>query len=198
MDETQEIERKLLYSVIVAGKSAVFAENALARFLSGADEETPFQYVRRLKESGRLYDTLKECRCGNYTKICQCFLEVVDVDVGNCSVADLEAIHGIGPKTARFFLLWTRPGVRFAALDTHVLKWLRKVGYDAPHSTPSGRKYRELEVAFLQEADDMGLTPRELDWKIWSEYAGYESIVVPVQDELPLTICEDQYWLLFG
>lgn len=178
-ESIREIERKLLYSVIVAGKSAVFAENALARFLSGANEETPFQYIKRLSESRKIYDALKKSRCGNYSKILQCFAEVIDLDVRNCSVSDLEAIHGIGPKTARFFLLLTRPGVRFAALDTHVLKWLREVGYDAPKSTPSGRKYRELELAFLQEADDMGLTPRELDYAIWSKYSGYESISAP-------------------
>ena len=183
---TRTTERKLLYSVIVAGKSAVFAENALARFLSGIENrESPFQYIQRLVADDRLYEALQKSRCGNYHKISKCFAAITSLDVSNCSVDDLEAVHGIGPKTARFFLLWTRPDVRFAALDTHILKWLRKVGYDAPKSTPpSGKRYKDLERAFIQEADDMGLTPRELDYAVWSEYSGYDSVATPKQDEL--------------
>lgn len=183
-----EIERKLLYSVIVAGKSAAFADGALERFVSGATgRETPFEYIRQLIDSGELYNTLRRSRCGNYNKTRRCFVEIIDLDPQGCSVADLECIHGIGPKTARFFLLWTRPGIRVAALDTHILKWLREVGYDAPKSTPpAGKKYQELEDAFLQEADDAGLSPRELDYKIWSRYSGYASQAAPKQDELIL------------
>ncbi len=178
MDSQYEIERKLVYSVIVAGKSAKFAEQAVTRFLSSVfSEETPFQYIDRLVTEGTLNAHLRASRCGNYTKTWKCLARVIKLDLWTCTVTDLESIHGIGPKTARFFLLWTRPGIRVAALDTHILKWLCRVRPDlkVPKSTPpAGQKYNELEQAFLQEADDMKLTPRELDYRVWTEYSGYE------------------------
>jgi thermostable 8-oxoguanine DNA glycosylase len=76
-------------------------------------------------------------------------------------------IHGIGPKTSRFFILWTRPHERYAALDVHILRWLRGLGHNAPRSTPNGRKYGELEKIFLSEADKRGLSPGELDAQVW-------------------------------
>ena len=171
---SKDREYKLLYSVIVAGKNASFAEKALARFLlEMKNEETPFQYIKFLIKNDELYNVLIKSRCGNYSKILKCFTQIINIDVFNCTVDDLEAIHGIGPKTARFFLLATRPNVRYAALDTHILKWLRKIGYDAPKTTPTGKKYYELEKAFLEEADDMGLTAFELDSKIWYEYSSW-------------------------
>jgi hypothetical protein len=169
---TAELEYRLLYSVVVAGKSAKFADRALRTFLGESDGRSPFEYIRALLQSDApsLCDVLTVARTGNYTKLCGAFGMAVDtgLDLATCTPMELEKIHGIGPKTSRFFILWTRPGARYAALDTHVLKWLRYLGHATPTSTPqSSKRYAELEAVILAEADRRGMTPRELDAAIW-------------------------------
>ncbi len=57
-------------------------------------------------------------------------------------------------------------------LDTHLLKWLRAQGYDAPKSTPpAGPKYAALEEAFVREAHLRNVSVRELDTQVWKQYA---------------------------
>lgn len=93
------------------------------------------------------------------------------IDLKTISVEELEKFHGIGPKTARCFVLHTRKGARVAGLDTHLLKFLRDEGYDVPKSTPSSKKkYRELEEVFLRICDERGKIPAEYDLEIWNAY----------------------------
>lgn len=171
----QELQLRLLYAVIVAGKSAKFAEQAMARLFVGLGGNLPFDRVRAWVAEGALETRLWEARVGNYSKVLRAFAALAEagLDLRSCGPADLEAIHGIGPKTARFFIIWTRPLARVAALDVHILRWMRQHGYNAPHQTPpSGKRYAELEAAFLAEADRRELTPRELDEQIWSRGSG--------------------------
>lgn len=163
-----DLQRRLIYSVLVAGKTAKFAESKLAGLLGTEGWVAPFDFIRAADEDGMLDWELRQAGTGRYGLLAQCFARLVDVDPRTCLISDLEAIPGIGPKTARFFILWTRPGVRHAALDVHVLRWLRDQGYDAPKATPpAGKRYRQLEEAFLAEAEQRGLSPRELDSDIW-------------------------------
>lgn len=177
-----EIEARLLYSVIVAGKSAKFADRAMRQLLLNSNGEGPLTMVRRLVIAGELSGALRMARTGNYKRIEQCFKQIASsgIDPVTCTIGELENIHGIGSKTARFFILWTRPGARHAALDVHVLRWLRANGHDAPKTTPpkGSRKYAELERAFLSEADRRGVTPRELDAEIWDAGSGYKQEAV--------------------
>jgi endonuclease III len=180
-----ELEHRLVYSLIVAGKSAAFTDAAMKRladaFWSLLDPApaTHFEAVRRSRklkngDSTILGLALHKARTGNYTKIERALCELVDADLDLATVAPdaLEAIHGIGPKTARFFILWTRPNERYAALDTHILKWMKARGYQRiPKSTPTGKRYAEIEQQFIAEADKRGMTPRELDHAIWDHYA---------------------------
>jgi hypothetical protein len=166
-----ECEAKLIYSVIVAGKSATFADAKTKWLLEfKQNDEMPFDILRRLISEGRLRVVLQEIRTGNYTKLDTCFtmLAKTPIDFEHCTPADLEKIHGIGPKTSRFFIMWIRPDAKFAALDVHVLRWLNSMGVKAPRSTPAGGAvYARLEQAFLAEAERRGLTPRQLDLQIW-------------------------------
>jgi thermostable 8-oxoguanine DNA glycosylase len=71
------------------------------------------------------------------------------------------------------FLMHSRKGQQYAALDTHILKYLRARGHDAPLNTPSpGPKYRALESAFLGHAKKAGMSPADFDLSIWNSY-GY-------------------------
>lgn len=166
-------QHQLIYSLIVAGKSASFARDAINRLFPGYPP--PFKTVRGWIRRGCLEQKLKAARTGNYTKLGKALRQLVsleDLDLSQCTVADLEAVHGIGPKTARFFVLWTQPGAQCAALDVHVLRWLRSLGYDAPRQTPASRKrYHELERIFLEEAVKRNVSPADLDRKIWEASA---------------------------
>ncbi len=167
-----KLEYKLLFSLVVAGKSAKFAEKVMRKFLPLSLRDVgvgPFWHVRTLAAGNDLGNTLRDCKSGNYTKLEHAFKSLVeaDLDLRLCSPQDLEKIKGIGPKTSRFFILWTRPNARYAALDTHILKWMRYLGYNAPLTTPTGKKYAELELAFLAEADERKIKPAKLDYAIW-------------------------------
>lgn len=178
-DEYQEkwvLQYKLIYSCIVAGKSAKFAETVMDKLFPETNT-LPFDLILTWGKHGVLLDILKEARTGNYTKLGHCLSQIIQLDPATCTIEDLEAIRGIGPKTSRFFMLWTRENAQYAALDTHVLKFLRELGYNAPKSTPTGKKYRELEKVFLEEAARRGKTPRELDAEVWNSYSNWEDKV---------------------
>ena len=186
----QELQLRLLYAVIVAGKSAQFTERAMSRLFAGLGTELPFDKLRLWIGDNSLETKLRLARVGNYGKISRAFSELIsaDLDLRNCQPADLENIHGIGPKTARFFTIWTRPDAHVAALDVHILRWLRQQGHNAPLQTPSGKRYADLETIFLAEADRRGLSARELDEQIWSAGANrdqgqiFESLSALVQN----------------
>lgn len=169
VEKQYEAEYKLLYSILVAGKTAEFAAKVLDRFCAKKpSEKLLFEFIQDMDTTdGALLHCLKECRSGSYTRIERCFREVAELDVMTCTLSELEAIHGIGPKTARFFLKIARNDQDHAVLDTHTLKWLKYLGHDVPKSTPSGEKYLKIEKIFLDEAIKRGIDAAKLDTLIW-------------------------------
>ncbi len=94
-----------------------------------------------------------------------------ELDLRTCTVEELEAIYGIGPKSARAFIMWSRPGVRHAIIDTHILKWLKQQGVvKVPKATPTGKQYLRLEQEFLNRVP-MDMSPAEFDLSIWKQFA---------------------------
>lgn len=179
-----ELQARLIYAVLVAGKSANFAEKKFTSLMRDRVNDLPFAVINDHVSAGDLDEWLRSLRVGSYGRLAKCFPDLIRLDPRNCTIPQLESVHGVGPKTARFFILWTRPDATCAALDTHVLKWLRYLGYDAPKSTPqAGERYGELEQAFLSEAKRRGKTPRELDWAVWEMYASGNN-----PDQLPLVL----------
>ena len=173
-DSRWAAEWKLIYAVIVAGKSAVFADQVMTRLIDDSDPGVyPFDQLRAMILMEDLDAALLRSRTGNYRKFAKCFPELIKLDAETCSVEELEAIHGIGGKTSRFFLLWTRPNARYAALDTHVMKFLKRLGHTTSRQTPpAGTKtYKKLETIFLAIAARMNVSARELDYSVWKSYA---------------------------
>lgn len=167
-----ELEEFLLFCCAVAGKTARQIASALDRFLSEADGP-PFSHVRYLALTGQLEARIASSKLGQHYKLTRCFRELVSagLDLRECTAQDLESIYGIGPKTSRFFILHSRQNQRIAVLDTHILKWLRRLGHETPTATPTGRKYAQIERVFLEEADKRNMNPADLDLSIWRQYS---------------------------
>lgn len=139
-----ELEEFLLFCILVAGKNSNVQAKKLEQFLNySARRMYPFAILRYLLlNDGSLLSWMGMCRLGQYTRLLKCFTQLVSLQgkLDTCTVSDLEAIHGLGRKTSRFFLMHSRPNQNFGVLDTHVLKWLNAHGVSAPKSTPSSDK----------------------------------------------------------
>jgi thermostable 8-oxoguanine DNA glycosylase len=130
----------------------------------------PFSIVKGFGDS--LAGSMKSHGMGCYNNKSRSMLALAHsgIDLKTCSVDELESVRGIGPKTARCFLIHSRRGSRHAGLDTHILKYMREMGFEVPKSTPTGKKYRELEVIFLGLADASGMGLAEFDLNIWKKH----------------------------
>lgn len=168
---SSELELRILFWVSAAGKNGNTAARCLQRLLDKFKDlgRTPFSIIKKIPN---LSQEMKAAGIGCYSGKAITFLQLAEsgLDLKTCSVENLEGIKGIGPKTARCFLIHSRPNQRLAGLDTHILKYLREQGVDAPTSTPTGKKYRELEKEFLKLADKAGKSVADFDLEIWLSY----------------------------
>lgn len=169
-----ELEELLLFCVSVAGKSAGVTAAALDEFLAGHAGRSPFDKIKRLINDGALSAAIKASRLGKHTRLTRAFAELVEagLDLTACTCEQLEAIHGIGPKTSRFFIVHTRQGEQLAVLDTHILRYMKSLSYDnIPASTPTGKRYLQIERDFIALAERQGRDIAEFDLWIWRQYA---------------------------
>ena len=165
-----QLEEVLLFWVCAAGKTAKTAAKNLDSLLRSINGKTPFLAIKNTKD---LPEKLKSYGIGCYNHKAKTFIQLAnsELNLKSCSVDDLENIYGIGPKTARCFLIHSRPNMRFAGLDTHILKYLRGLGYEVPKTTPIGKKYKEIEQILLNLVDKSGKSVAEFDLEIWRKYS---------------------------
>ncbi len=173
----EEREWFVLFAICVAGKSAKQTQLKLNSLLSWCayEGQTPFQAIDNEVNTGQLDHAVRLFKMGQYKRIIKAFEAAILLDVKtDLTVEKLEAIPGIGPKTARFIVLYTDPDAQCVPLDTHVLKFLKATypDLDVPKSTPTkGNKYNFLEKLFQHEAQERGKSVRELDTEVWQSYA---------------------------
>ena len=172
----EELERFWIFCIIVAGKNSDWASSTVGKLLSRKpDDMLPLEFLR--SEGHALRNTLVANRVGQYGRITAAIEQSYDLNLRTCSVDELQAVHGVGPKTARFFLLHSRSDANCAVIDTHILKYLRrkKVGVSVPDSTPQSKsKYQQMETLFLAfiRNDFQDLTVAQADLLIWAYYSG--------------------------
>jgi len=183
--DTNQLEAFWLFCMFVAGKNSDYASRCLSKLLYSAkwrscnkpefsDNDGVFNYFKSIGEVG-VHNALVANKVGQYTRLTKGVMQSLDLNLRTCTLEDLLKIHGVGNKTARFFLLHTRAGCEYAVLDTHILKWMRNRGEDVPKSTPTNSKvYRELEKRFryLSRLAHPSLTDAQIDLLIWSEQSG--------------------------
>ena len=190
-DRTEaELQEFLLFCIMVHGKKAETQAVKLHCFLEYLAAytgcEMPFQMVNIAMndeiESGEyggieadnmLLYALKKFGLGQYDRLCRSIDDLVKLPkLQTVTVEQLEACFAVGPKSARFFLVHSRPNQMLAILDTHILKWLRSQGVgNAPKNTPQGKWYHYFENIFLTHVRNSGLSVAEFDLNIWKSFA---------------------------
>lgn len=171
----EELETFWIFCVLVAGKNSDWAAEKVLQFLKKKRAgETPFAYIRRNVLD--LHNMLVANRVGQYARIEKALSQSCVIDIATASLDALMDIHGVGPKTARFFLLHSRQDCKVAVLDVHILRWMREECSvdDAPEQTPTGERYLYLERLFLLliESKFPGLSVADVDLILWARMSG--------------------------
>jgi hypothetical protein len=180
-----QLEEFLLFCVVVAGKNADQQSRKLEWFLGG---RRPFAHIRASDRDGRLDERLREVRLGKYTLLGRSFRELAGsgADLGACTWEELTRFPGIGIKTAKFFVLHSRPREMHGVLDTHVLAWMREHwapaaggGLPVPrHSPQDPRSYRFWETVYFgmvsarHHAGAEAVDWARFDLELWRERRG--------------------------
>ena len=175
---TDELQAFWLFCMFVAGKNSDWASRCLKKLIDTAEKGTDggiFNYFKSIGEVG-VHNMLVANKVGQYTRLTKGIMQSLDLDLRTCSLQDLLNIHGVGNKTARFFLLHTRRNGNYAVLDTHILAWMRDHGVEnAPKSTPTNLKvYEELENRYriLSRLHYPHLSNAQIDLLIWTKQSG--------------------------
>lgn len=171
----RELEELLLFSMAVAGKRATVISRKIDLFLKDFPKDKSIfkEMKERISIDPNWLDTnLRRVKLGRYRDLNKGFPQLAhsDLDLKKCSLEALESIHGISHKTSRMFILHSRPDIQESVLDTHILHWLRDLGYETPKASPSGKKYKEIQEIFLEECKKRDISPAELDLQIWKTY----------------------------
>jgi thermostable 8-oxoguanine DNA glycosylase len=174
-----ELEEFLLFAILVAGKTAKTQAKKLEGFLADRPKNkignpcSPFEYINYLRMTHSLTTQMMKHKLGQYKRLYRAFSGILRFEgwLDEVSVEDLESVNGIGSKTARFFVLHSRPNTRVAVLDTHILKYLKENGHNVPKTTPSKKKYTEIEKLFISIADSLSIGIAELDLAIWKRFS---------------------------
>lgn len=181
-----ELEAFVVFSICVAGKNADTTKKSLISFFDKwhivSKKTTPFEIIRSFSNQEELAQALKDEGIGCQTRRVEYLYDLVnsDIDLQRCSVEELEGVKGIGPKTARFFILFSRENENHAVLDVHILRWLQQLGFDVPDITPSAsKKYNEIEQLFIEQfrnsVDANKMSLADFDYMIWEKMSGRDN-----------------------
>lgn len=181
------LEEFMLFCIMVPGKKATTTVKILDSILTKMHEDVdkdrnllPFDLIRTwFRDNPNIhFETFLKFRgvgCHSHRAKAIRSLVASNIDLRSCSISDLEALYGVGQKTSRFFLMCTRPNVKAAILDRHILRYLAKRGFNVPDNTPTSKpEYLRIERIFLQEAERNNVDPMQFDFGIWKKAAGVD------------------------
>lgn len=178
---TAELELFLAFAIVVAGKTSSVQAKKLRDLMDlwrqgiHRDYHHIFGFCAT-NDDQFIRSGLEHVKMGQYRRLTKTFRKVADaiyidqLRLRDVTVKQLEPL--VGMKTSRFFILHTQRNAQVAALDTHILAWLRDHGIDAPSKTPTSKaKYAFLEGEYLRIAKRLRRDPTELDLEIWNSRA---------------------------
>ncbi len=168
-----ELEEFILNAAAFAGKNAR-QQSIKMHGLFGSDDVSPFERVRGWKNKKGVGRELRGIKIGKYSLLSNLFhtLATSNINLFTCTIEELQQFKGIGPKTARFFVLHSRPEQELIVLDTHILKEMRSLGFTVPKNSPSGKKYLELEQQYIDHLKKSGITDfAGHDLNTWKKYS---------------------------
>ena len=166
-----ELQEFWIFCLFVAGKNSDVAARKTREFLSERGNLAPFEYLSMMN----IQALLQVHKVGQYSRMERALAASLSLDLRNDPLERLMGVHGIGPKTARFFLLHSRKQCRCAVLDTHILKWINALGVACPKVTPTSiKEYERIERHFLTlaEAHHPSLPIAQLDLLLWGTISG--------------------------
>lgn len=133
-----------------------------------------------LNKDGRtITAALRNARIGQYKRLSACWRTISQYkpygQFYNVHRDELmQNIPGIGPKTASFFVLHSRPYEDIAVLDIHILRYLQQQfpKYPIPEQTPQDLdEYKRLEAMFIGLAAQQDKSVSSLDTEIWQKFS---------------------------
>jgi endonuclease III len=173
----EQLEEFMLFCIAVAGKRSDLAATKVNDLLTYLDSPSPFAELR--KNRNRIGDIMRHIGLGPYEgRTIPATDAVLDLDLRGCSLHDLLSIHGIGHKTARMFLLHSRPYQEYVVLDVHILRWLRTVARlrGIPRTTPPKLSpiYVNIEARAKRKVREMfpSMSFAEFDLATWTQMSG--------------------------
>ena len=179
-----ELQKFLLFCIVVAGKTAYIQTKKLDEFLDSVNERlmmpehiSPFQSLKSADQHGILMQEIQKAKLGQYKKIHSAFKYITerDFDLTRMTPETLECIPGVGMKTSRFFLLHSDKSYQnnIAILDTHILKFIKEnIDDRAPKSTPTIKvTYKYWEDLFLYWCECNKKNVADFDLEVWSSKA---------------------------
>jgi thermostable 8-oxoguanine DNA glycosylase len=172
----EELELFYLFCILVAGKNADWASLKLTDLFKNKPKyQTPFEFLKTHLVD--LNNILVANKVGQYRRIQKAIEQSLELDLKTATLDEFLNVFGVGPKTARFFILHTRNDAECAVLDTHILKWLRTIvgdSIDIPQSTPPLKEYLQLErlAIRMMRVHFEGLSLAEADLMIWISQSG--------------------------
>lgn len=167
-----EKQEFLIFCIFVANKNAMRTAAIVNKFLEDI-KCSPFVYVQHLVNTGQLVNKLKELKCGQYNRISKALEQVVTLNLDKVDREDLLKVHGIGLKTASYFVSCTQQDKKYMVLDTHITKALKAFGIADIKGIPPLPKYIEIEKKWLTFVESTGINSAEFDLEVWRYYAGH-------------------------
>jgi endonuclease III len=173
----EQLEEFMLFCIAVAGKRSDMAAGKVNDLMTYLGWPIPFAALR--EQRNRIGDIMRHVGIGPYEdRMIPATCAALDLDLRACSLRDLLSITGVGHKTARMFILHSRPQQEYVVLDVHILRWLRGVCRmrGIPRSTPGKLSplYESIEARAKRKVREMfpSMNFAEFDLATWTQMSG--------------------------
>jgi thermostable 8-oxoguanine DNA glycosylase len=175
----EELEEFLFFCVFVAGKTAPVIAEKTDDFYRAVKKYLHDPLLDDFDKIKALVHHANRVKLGKYSVFQRFFREYVECkpNLRTVTVEELMRFTGVGPKTARFFVLHSRKDAYIAVLDTHILRYMREFyGFDTPRQTPQSKsRYEYLEGEFLGLFESTVFdSVAEFDLYIWKRMRNYD------------------------